>query len=235
MQNPGSGNLLSGISLRQAAVITGVAYLLNPVTFAEFYAMPRLTDPSGTQTVANIAAHPQLFAAAVLCYLFSLLGDVVIAWALYVLLAPVNRALSLLASWLQLTYAAISLAAVSNLGLLYKLVVTPDFHGRVTAAAMPDQAELLVGAFRSGWNLALILFGFHLALIGLLMARSSYLPRWLGWLLVLDGAAWVVNQLGPYLYPNAPLGFLNAFFLAELIFMVWLLGWGWRIKDPRPT
>ena len=219
--------------MRQAAVIAGVAYLLNPVTFAEFYAMPRLVDTSGTQTVANIAAHPHLFSAAVLAYAFSLLGDVVIAWALYVLLAPVNRALSLLASWLQLTYAAISLAAVSNLSLLYKLVVIPDFHGRVTAAAMPDQAELLVGAFRSGWNLALILFGFHLVLIGFPMARSSYLPRWLGWLLVLDGAAWVVNQLGIYLYPDAPLGFLSVFFLAELIFMVWLLGWGWKVKEPR--
>lgn len=235
MQNPGSGNILSGISLRQAALITGITYLLNPVTFAEFYAMPRVTDPSGVQTLANIAAHPQLFSAAVLSYFISLTEDVVIAWALYVLLAPVNRALSLLASWLQLIYAAVSLAAVSNLGLLYKLVMIPDYRERVTAAALPDQAELLVGAFRTGWNLALILFGFHLVLIGLLMARSSYLPRWLGWLLVLDGAAWVVNQLGIYLYPNAPLGFLNAFFLGELIFMVWLLGWGWRIKEPQVT
>lgn len=225
--------MLSGISLRQAAVIAGVAYLLNPVPFAEFYAMPHLVTPNGTETVANIAAHPQLFSAAVLAYAVSLLEDVVTAWALYVLLAPVNRALSLLASWLQLTYAAMSLAAVSNLGLLYRLVVLPEYHERVTTAALPDQAELLVGAFRSGWYLGLILFGFHLVLVGLLMARSSYLPRWLGWLLVLDGTAWVVNQLSVYLYPNAPLGFLNVFFLAELIFMVWLLGWGWRIKDPR--
>ena len=79
--------------------------------------------------MANITAHPHLLAVAVLCYFFWLLGDVVIAWALYVLLAPVNRALSLLASWLQLTYAAMSLAAVSNLGLLYRLVVLPDYHG----------------------------------------------------------------------------------------------------------
>lgn len=191
--------------------------------------------------MANITAHPHLLAVAVLCYFFWLLGDVVIAWALYVLLAPVNRALSLLASWLQLTYAAMSLAALSNLGLLYRLVVLPDYHGWLSAAALPDQAQLLVGAFRSGWYLGLILFGFHLVLTGLLMARSSYLPRWLGWLgwlgwlLVADGLAWVVNQLSAYLYPHAPLGFLNAFFAVELVFMVWLLGWGWRIKEPQPA
>jgi hypothetical protein len=172
---------------------------------------------------------------AVLCYFFSLLGDVVIAWALYVLLAPVNRALSLLASWLQLTYAAMSLAAVSNLALLYRLVVLPDYHGWVSAAALPDQAQLLVGAFRSGWYLGLMLFGCHLVVTGVLMARSSYLPRWLGWLLVADGLAWVVNELSAYLYPGASLAFLNAFFAVELVFMVWLLGWGWRIKEPLPA
>ena len=103
----------------------------------------------------------------------------------------------------------------------------------MTAAALPDQSELLIGAFRSGWHLALVLFGLHLVVIGFLMARSSYLPRWLGWLLVADGFAWIVNQLSVYLYPIAPLGFLNAFFLVELLFMAWLLGWGWRIKEPR--
>jgi len=96
MQYLGPGRFISGISLREAAVIAGLAYLLNPVTFAEYNAMPRLVVSSGAQTVANIAAHPHLFSAVVLCYFFSLLGDVAIAWALYVLLAPVNRALSLL-------------------------------------------------------------------------------------------------------------------------------------------
>jgi hypothetical protein len=56
MQNLGSGSFVSGISLRQAAVIAGLAYLLNPVTYAEFHAMPRLVADSGMQTVANIAA-----------------------------------------------------------------------------------------------------------------------------------------------------------------------------------
>ena len=232
MQNVDFGKRVSGLSLRQAAFITGITYLLNPVPFAEFYAMPHLSGSSGAQSVSNIAAHPHLFSAAVLSYFISLLGDVVIAWALYVLLAPVNRALSLLGSWLQLTYAAMSLAGVSNLGLLYRLVTLPEYRERVTAGALPDQAVLLVGAFRSGWNSALILFGLHLVIIGFLIARSTYLPRWLGWLLVADGFAWVVNELSVYLFPNAPLGFLMLFFLGELIFMVWLLGWGWRIKEP---
>lgn len=42
----------------------------------------------------NISAHLGLFAAAILCYIISFIGDFIIAWALYVLLASVNRALS---------------------------------------------------------------------------------------------------------------------------------------------
>jgi hypothetical protein len=232
VQESDFANRVSGLTLRQAALIAGITYLLNPVTFAEAYAMPRLVVADSSQTVANIAAHPHLFSAAVLSYFFSLLGDVVLAWTLYVLLAPVNRALSLLASWLQLTYAAVSLAAVSNLGLLYRLLVIPEYSGHVSVSSLPAQGVLLLGSFRSGWGLGLILFGLHLVLLGWLMARSSYLPRWLGWLLFADGWAWVVDRLSVYLFPNASLGFLNVFFLAELVFMVWLLGWGWRIPEP---
>ena len=101
MREVGGGDRVRGITLRQAARITGLAYLLNPVTFAEGYAMPRLVVADPAQTMANLAAHPHLFSAAVLAYFFSLVGDLVIAWALYVLLLPVNRALSLLASLLQ--------------------------------------------------------------------------------------------------------------------------------------
>jgi hypothetical protein len=70
---------------------------------------------------------------------------------------------------------------------------------------------------------------------GSLLSRlsPSYLPRWLGWLLAADGFAWVVNELSDHLLPSAPLGFLSGFFAVELIFMVWPLGWGWRIEEPR--
>ena len=52
------------------------------------------------------------------------------------------------------------------------------------------------------------------------------------WLLFIDGWAWVLDSTSIYLFPNAPLPFLKVVFAAELIFMVWLLGWGWRIREP---
>jgi hypothetical protein len=224
---------VGGMSLRQAALVAGLAYLLNPVTFAEGYIMPRLVASDPLITVQNVSAHPGLFAAGVLSYVLSALGDAVIAWALYVLLAPVNRALALLGAVLQLVYAAVFLCAISNLGLLYRLVAVPDYSGKIGPANLPMLAVQLLGAFRSEWGLGLILFGFHLVVTGWLIARATYLPRWLGWLLFVDGWAWVVDSSMIYLAPSVDLGSLKVIFAVELVFMVWLLGWGWRLRVPE--
>ncbi len=50
-----------GLNLKQAALVAGFAYVLNPVTFAEGYVMPRLMSADPAQTVANLTAHPHLF------------------------------------------------------------------------------------------------------------------------------------------------------------------------------
>jgi hypothetical protein len=233
MQPSDSALGMPDLSLKQAALVAGFTYLLNPVTFAEAYVMPRLIAADPAQTVANVTAHPHLFSAAVLSYVASAIGDVVMAWALFILLRPVNRALALLGSLLQLVYAAAWLASLSNLGLIYRLVAIPDYSWHTSAAGLPTQVTELLGAYRSGWGLSLILFGLHLVVTGWLIARSSYVPKWLGWLLFLDGWAWVVDSVAIYIVPDANLQFLKVVFAAELVFMVWLLGWGWRLQETQ--
>ena len=194
--------------------------------------MPRLVVANPTQTLANLQAHPHLYAAVVLAYFVQLLGDIVVAWGLYILLAPVNRALSLLAALLQLIYAAMAFAALTNLALVYRLLFVPEYAGLFPQVALAAQVRMLIGGYRAGWSLSLILFGLHLIATGVLFARSTYLPRWLGWVLIADGTAWVIDRLAEYVAPAASLTFLNIFFAGELILMVWLLGWGSRLPEP---
>ena len=51
-----------GLSLRQAALVAGICYLLMPVSYAELSVFPKLlvTGDIG-QTVQNITAHGELF------------------------------------------------------------------------------------------------------------------------------------------------------------------------------
>jgi len=60
-------NRYEGITMRQAALVAGFAYLLNPVSYAEFSIYPKLVVASNVdQTVQNISANLDLFAAAIL-------------------------------------------------------------------------------------------------------------------------------------------------------------------------
>jgi hypothetical protein len=226
-----SANHGEGLTLRQAAVIAGFGYLLSPVTTAEFSIMPKLVIPGNIeQTVQNIVAHERLFAVAILCYLITFIEDVVLAWALYVLLVPVNRALSLLTAWFRLVYTAIAIVGVLNLFTVYRLLNTPDYLTAFGAPQLHAQAKLLLNSFRYDWSLSLVIFGIHLVLLGYLIYRSGYIPRVIGVLLVIDGLGWVIDSLQPYFYPNAHLGFIFITFFGELVFMLWLLIRGWKIQ-----
>jgi Domain of unknown function (DUF4386) len=222
-----------GVTLRQAALVAGCAYLLNPVSYAEFTIYPKLVVASNAdQTVQNISAHLGLFAAAILCYIISFIGDVIIAWALYVLLAPVNRALSLLASWCQLVYAAVALCSVFGLLDVYHLLATPYYLTVFGSIQLHAQVWLLLHSFHYEWSMSLIIFGIHLVLLGYLVYRSGYIPWILGISLFIAGLGWMIAGLGPYVLSNANLDFTFITAFGEVFFILWLWIRGWKVQEP---
>jgi hypothetical protein len=231
--NMSSAKHPEGLTLRQAALIAGFAYLLMPATIAEFKFMPKLEIPGHIdQTIQNISAHSGQFAIAILCYFVTFLEDIIIAWALYFLLKPVNKSLSLLTAWFRLIYTATALVGWLNLVTVYRLLTTPDYVTLFGAGPLQAQVQLLLRSFRYDWSISLVIFGIHLILLGYLIVRSRYIHWIIGVILIIDGFGWVIDSLHPYLFPNTHLGFLFVTFFGELIFMLWLLIMGWRIKEP---
>ena len=227
------GNHDEGLTLRQAALVAGFGYLLMPVAYAEFSIYPKLVIPANIeQTVQNIVAHSGLFFTAIGCYLITLMLDVVIAWALYILLTPVNRSVSLLAAWFRLVYTTTALFGLLNLVTLYRLLNTPDYLTAFGSQQLHAQAKLLLNSFRYDWSMSLVIFGVHLLLLGYLIYRSGYIPKVIGILLLINGLGWAIDSLRPYVYPNARLGFVAITFFGELAFMLWLLIRGWKIQEP---
>lgn len=222
----------NGITLRVAALIAGLGYLLNPVPYAEFVLYPRLVIAGNIgQTVQNITLHGPAFVGMTTCYLISLFEDIVIAWALYILLAPVNRPLSLLASVFRYMYSAVAFVGVFDLFIAYRFAHGGQFAAALSTGEVHTQIALLLASFRYGQPLALMIFGVHLGLVGYLIARSTYVPKILGVLLVIDGVYWVANGLRPYAFPSAPLGALFYFTFVELLLMLWLVFWGSRMPE----
>jgi hypothetical protein len=137
--------MANGLTLRQAALTAGFAYLLNAVPYAEFSIYPKLVIPGhAQQTVANIASHRGLFLTAIFCYLINFIEDIIIAWALFFLLAPVNRALSLLAALFRLVYTAIALIGMFNLVTVYRMVMSPEYAEAFGPGPFAAQVDLLM-------------------------------------------------------------------------------------------
>jgi hypothetical protein len=83
------------------------------------------------------------------------------------------------------------------------------------------------GVNQTFWGLWLLPFGW-------LWVRCRFLPRWLGWWLLLDGVAWVVVGMTWFLAPDetdALFRYFQPVFMAELVAMLWLLVMGAKERD----
>ena len=95
---------IDDISQRTVAKIAGFGYLIIIIAgiFAEFFVRSALIVPGdATATAGNIMASEGLYRIGIAGDLVMLVCDVVVAWALYVLLKPVNKGLALLAAFFR--------------------------------------------------------------------------------------------------------------------------------------
>lgn len=184
-----------GLSQRQAALVAGFASLLMFVgaMVAEMYARQRLIVPGdAAQTAHNLLAEPGAFRLGMAAYLLVLAGDLLAAWALYVLFEGVNRHLSLFAAWIRLVYTAIYAMALSKLFVGFALV-------------QDGAAAQAMGAFREfelGWAVGMVFFGLHVLLLGYLAWCSGFVPKVLGGLLLLAGLAYLGDNLAKLLWAD---------------------------------
>jgi hypothetical protein len=68
----------------------------------------------------------------------------------------------------------------------------------------------------------LVFFGPFCVLLGVLILRSRFLPRWLGWPLIVAGLGWLA-YLNPEVAQHASIVIFPVGFLAEFVLMLWLL------------
>jgi hypothetical protein len=221
-------------SLGTAALIAGIGLLIMVIAapFAELYVFPKLVvSGNAADTVKNILDNKTLFIAGLFGYLISFLCDVVVAWALYVFMKPVDENFSLLTAWFRLVYTVIALVALLNLVTVFRLLNTPVYLSLFQSDQLQAQVMLALDAFRSSWYFGLLFFGIHLGLLGYLVFRSNYIPKIAGLLLIIAGFGYLLTTLKPFLFPNVNVAFAEWTYYGELIFMLWLLIKGSRIRE----
>lgn len=230
------GDIITGPRLRHAAIVTVIGYVSGwGVPWASFAALPRLVVANdAAQTTRNIVAHQGEFVAVIFIFLSNFIGDILAAWGLYLLLRPVNASISMFVAWLRVVFAALGLAAVQNLVSAHRLLTRPEELTALGRNQLDAQVHVAITAFNSQFASSLIVFGVYLVLLGWLKYHSGYIPKWLSAVLVINGLAWIIKQLAPYFVPAANLGFLFIPTFGELVLLVWLIGWGTRLKEVLP-
>jgi hypothetical protein len=221
-------------SLRTAALIAGLALITMAIAapIAELFVYPKLVNPwNVSESIKNILANQTLFRTCILCYLLTFICDILAAWALYILLKPVNGNLSILAALFRIVYAVIAIVALSNLVTVLKILTNPDYIKTFQPNQLTMQINLSLNAFQNGWDFGIIFFGIHLEILGYLVFRSNYIPKIMGILLIIAGLGYLANALKPFLFPDITLDFAKFTFYGELIFMLWLLIKGSRMKE----
>ena len=211
------------ISLRTAAMVAGVGLLLmailSPIAYlSTFQSLVKFDDAA--LTTQNILNSMGAFRTCILLLFTVAILDIVVAWALYILLLPANKNLSALAAWLRVIYAGIFIFAISKLYVALQ-VITAD----------GTQAMSFLKAFQSIWDKGLILFGFHLLVLGYLAFKSGYIPKWLGVFLVLASVGYIIDGFGKTLSPDYNLNVAQFTFVGEVLLIFWLLWKGFKGFD----
>jgi len=212
-------------SPRSKARLAGVCEALEGVTssYGQVFILGKLVvfhNPAAT--AGNIAAHEKLFWIG---FVSSILGVAFhIAWTLlfYQLFKPVHKTLAQLATLVSIIVCGLQ-ALTAFLYLCPFLILNSGSY--VTTLSAPQLQDLAILFFRFNayaFEVDLVFFGFYCILTGYLIFKSTFLPRLLGVLLMVDGVGWAL-----YIYPPLAAQLFTfiaaASGLAEIPLQLWLL------------
>jgi hypothetical protein len=210
---------------RVAGLLYLVIFIVAP--FAEFFVRQGLivaSDPSAT--AANIRASEGLFRAGFAADLGVFVVEVAQAALLYVLFRPVSNVLALVMAFGRLAQATILGLNLLNMYTGLQLLTGGGVLTTFDQAQVNALALVFLNAQSAGYEIGLVYFGLHLAVLGYLIYRSGFLPRWLGILTVSSALGYFANSFTLFLFPQwadvLAVAVLGAALIGELPLTLWL-------------
>ncbi|MEO8043405.1 MAG: DUF4386 domain-containing protein [Spartobacteria bacterium] len=215
---------------KKKARVAGILYLLLVVAapIRLFYIPSTLFVPgNATATAANIAAHQTLFRLGIVGDLFCGTILIFLALALYRLFKTVDQDLAVLMVILGgVLPAAIDFFNVLNDAAALVLARGGDFLSVFEKPQRDALAMLFLRLHHQEIVFAEVLWGLWLFPLAILTIRSGFLPRFLGYWLVLNGFAYLIMSFTGTLLPQwegAISDYALPALLGEVAFMLWLL------------
>jgi len=222
---------------KKVARIAGLLYLIFIAVsfFADYFAV--FASGESATIFDKIIADDWLFSVGLIGNMLSALFFLLAAWALYVLLKPVNKSLALLFLLLNLVGVAIQSLSVLNLFTSMQLLGGDVFLNVFQTDQLEAQAMFFIDMYRNGFMIAQIFYGAWLLPLGYLVYKSGFLPKSIGILLMIDCFAILIWFFQFFLLPDYEVisyTCLAIGVLAEFSLTLWLLIKGIKIPETKP-
>lgn len=230
---------------RAIARLAGSCYLalFFLAIYANFAVRMRLVDvDEPAATTRNLAQSATSVRWAVAAFIIVFILDVVLAWALYVLLRPTGPRQALHAAWFRLVYTVFLGVASVFLYLSLQLASVDTYQTGLDPQQLHSTVMLALEAFDVTWLVGLAAFGVHLILLGRIIISSGTAPALLGATLMIAGVAYLADTFAHILLANYQS--VAAVFLiivavpsviGELALTIWLLARAGRTQPDPPT
>jgi len=214
--------------LKKTARIAGLWYL--GFTLGPFYLIyvpsQTVVRNDAAATAARVLAHETLFRWGMLAETLGAVIFIGLGLALYRLFAGVDRHIAR-----QLVALVLVSSALGLMTVVFSAAALLVFRGGDPFAAfdVPTREAvgmLLVRMRGQAYGVNQMFWGLWLLPFGWLVVCSRFLPRWLGYWLLLDGSAWIVLSVTWFLAPShadALFRYFQPIFMAEIAAMLWLL------------
>ncbi len=136
---------------------------------------------------------------------------------------------------MRLIYTGLAFMGLMTTLSAFTLAQAVSLANQIGDAAF--QAEILfrLSAANAISSVSLTFFGFHFLVLAVAIWRSAHVPKWIAIAVSVAGPSYPICYIAHYIAPTLELGWLLAFALGELVFMVWVLvaGGGCRGRTHR--
>jgi len=223
------------------ARVAGAVYLstlLLAIYFWSYLPGKLILRGDATASGENILAHEALFRFSILGDLFTHVILLCLAFLLYRLLTDVNRIWAFVMVGFVLVSTAIGfLNALNSIAALI-LFRGGDFLVGMDKASRDALAMFFIRLHGQGFLVNEVFSGLWLFPLGLLVFRSSFLPRFLGAWLIIACFGWLVVAVIALVFPayyDSAFSFAQPVVLGEMVFALWLLIKGPNVKALAPA
>ena len=191
--------------MKTNARTAGVLYLVIILTglFSELFVRSGMIVPGdATATAENISANTFLFRIGFISDLVMVMSDVGVALLLYLILKPVNNGLSMLAGFFRLAQATVLGINLLNFYLPLLLLGDNSNFSSFSDEQLNSLSLLFLNAHSYGYLISGVFFGISCVILGYLIFKAEYFPKWLGVLVVAAGISYLIDCVVNFLFPG---------------------------------